>query len=127
MGVGACPPRKFLKSKALKHNFQHSQAHICVKKVPKIDLLIIIFFLTNFDKKEHCHQLYYIFIINNYFHTPLMLAKYDTSYLPRTKTCTVYFYLLFTYTPRVYSQFIITATWNSPGYPSYLMTNIMII
>ena len=29
-----------------------------------------------------------------------MLAKYDSSYLPlRTKTCTVYFYLLFIYAP----------------------------
>ena len=32
-----------------------------------------------------------------------MLAKYDTSYLPRTKTYRVYFYLLFIYAPRVYS------------------------
>ena len=28
---------------------------------------------------------------------------YDTSYLQRTKTCTVYFYLLFIYAARVYS------------------------
>ena len=36
-----------------------------------------------------------------------MLAKYDTNYsIPRTKTSTVYFYLLFDlfiYAPRVYS------------------------
>ena len=31
------------------------------------------------------------------------LAKYDSSYLRRTKTCTVYFYLLFIYAPRVYN------------------------
>ena len=32
-----------------------------------------------------------------------MLAKYDISYLARTKMCAVYFYLLFIYAPRVYS------------------------
>ena len=35
-----------------------------------------------------------------------MLAKYDTSYLPKTKTCTKYFwhfYILFIYPLRVYS------------------------
>ena len=32
-----------------------------------------------------------------------MRAKYDASYLPRAKTCTVYFYLLFLYDLQVYS------------------------
>ena len=32
-----------------------------------------------------------------------MLAKYDTSYLPMSKTYTVYFYLLLIYAPPVYS------------------------
>ena len=98
-GLGACSPRKFSNLKAFISHFQHSQADTCVKKVPKIDR----YFFLNFDKKERCHQLHYIFIINNYYHTPLMLAKYDTSYLPRTKTYTVYFYLQFIYAPRVYS------------------------
>ena len=46
-----------------------------------IQKLIVIFFLTL--KKERYHQLYYIFIINNCFHTPLMLAKYDTSFFTK--------------------------------------------
>ena len=92
---GGMPPRKISNLKALKRNFQHSQADSCVQKVPKIDC----YFLRYFDEKS----IVIIFIINNYCHTPLMLAKYDTSYLPRTKTCTVYFYLLFIYAPRVYS------------------------
>ena len=96
-GSGGIPPRKFSNLKALKCYFQHYQADSCIKNVPKIDR----YFLLNFQwQKEHCHQLYYVFIINNYCHTPLMLAKYDTSFLPRTKTCTVYFYLLFIYAPR---------------------------
>ena len=47
-GVGACHPRKFSNLKALKCNFQHSQADSCVKKVPKIDR----YFLRNFDEKS---------------------------------------------------------------------------
>ena len=35
-----------------------------------------------------------------------MLAKYDISYLARTKMCAVYFYLLFIYAPRVYSYLV---------------------
>ena len=102
-GMAPSPPpptRKCSNLKALKRNFQHSQADSCIKKVPKIDR----YFLLNFDKRSVAiTELYYIFVINNYCRTPLMLAKYDTSYLPRTKTCTVYFYLLFIYAPRVYS------------------------
>ena len=33
-----------------------------------------------------------------------MLVKYDTSYLPKTQTCTVYFNFLFIYAPRVQLQ-----------------------
>ena len=47
-GVGACPHRKFSNLKALKRNFQHSQADSCVKKVSKIDC----YFLLSFDKKS---------------------------------------------------------------------------
>ena len=46
--VGACSPTKFSNVKALKRNFQHSQADSCVKKVPEIDR----YFLLNFDKKN---------------------------------------------------------------------------
>ena len=99
---GVMPPRKFSNLKAWKRHFQHSRADSCVKTEPKIDCY---FFSPQLWRKERCHQLCYIFIINNYLHTPLMLVKYDTSFLPRTKTCTLYmyFYLLFVYPPPVYS------------------------
>ena len=45
---GILPPRKFSNLKALKRNFQHSQADSCVKTVPKSDR----YFLLNFDKKS---------------------------------------------------------------------------
>ena len=82
----------------LKCNFQHCQADGCVKKVPKID-----YFLLNLAKKSVFIS--YIFKIDNYCHIPiqLMLAKYDTSFLRRTKKCTVIS--------------IMTPTRNSPGYP----------
>ena len=47
-GCGACSPRKFSNVKALKRNFQRSQADSCVKKVPKIDRYLFL----NFDKKS---------------------------------------------------------------------------
>ena len=69
------PSRKFSNLKALKRHFQHYQADSCIKNVPKIDRYSVT--------KERYHQLYYIFIINNYCHTPLMLAKYDTSFFTK--------------------------------------------
>ena len=40
-GVWGHAPRKFQNLKVLKRNFQHSQADGCVKKVPKIDYLLL--------------------------------------------------------------------------------------
>ena len=97
-GSGGKSPQKILKSESLKRNFQHSQADGCVKKVPKID-----YFLLNLAKKSVVIS--YIFNIDNYCHIPiqLMLAKYETSFLRRSKKCTVIS--------------IMTPTRNSPGYP----------
>ena len=95
-GSGGMPPQKILKSESLKRNFQHSQADGCVKKVPKIDSPLL-----NLAKKSVVIS--YIFKIDNYCHILLMLAKYDTSFLRRTKKCTVIS--------------IMTPTRNSPGYP----------
>ena len=56
--------------------------------VSKMFLKLIIFFLT-LPKKSVVIS--FIFKIENYCHIPiqLMLAKYDTSFLRRTKKCTV--------------------------------------
>ena len=81
-GSGGMPPRKVWFLKALKGNFQHSQADSYIKKVPKIGR----YFLLNFDKKSvviSCSIFSDLIIIV----TPLlMLAKYDTSFLRRTKS-----------------------------------------
>ena len=87
-GLGACYPRKFSNLKALKRHFQHSQADSCIKNVPKIDR----YFLFNFERKERCNQLYYIFVISNYSHTPLMLAILVFFYQrPKRAQCTFIF------------------------------------
>ena len=76
------PPRKFLYLEALKRHFQHSQADGCVKKLPKI----VYFFLT-FTKRLFSSALFPKFII---IVAPLlMLAKYNTSSLRKTKKCTM--------------------------------------
>ena len=95
-GVWGHVPQKILKS-VLKRNFQHSQADGYVKKVPRVD-----YFLLNLAKKSVVIS--YFFKIDNYCHiaSQLMLAKYDTSFLRRTKKCTVIS--------------IMTPTRNSPGY-----------
>ena len=78
-GSGGMPcPGKFSNLKALKCHFQHSQAESCVKMVPKIDC----YFLLNLTKKS-------VVIRCNIFTPLLMLAKYDTSFLRRTKKCSV--------------------------------------
>ena len=94
--VGASP------QKILKYAISTTLRPIAVSKMFR--KLIVIFFLA-LKKRTLSSAVLLIFIINNYCHTPLMLTKRDTSFLPRTrtKTCTVHFYVLFTYAPRVYS------------------------
>ena len=72
------PRREALNLKVLKRNFQHSQADGCVKKLPKIDYLLL-----NLAKK--IVAISYIFKIDNYCHIPiqLKLAKYDTSFFTK--------------------------------------------
>ena len=64
----APPPENFKISKVLKRNFQHSQADGCVKKVPKIDYLLL-----NLAKRRVVIS--YIFKIDNYCHIPFNACK----------------------------------------------------
>ena len=71
----APPPRKFQNLQVLKCNFQHFQADGCVKKVPKIDYLLL-----NLAKKivavSYIFKIYQLLSHSFYY----MLAKYDTSF-----------------------------------------------
>ena len=67
-GSGGMPPQKILKSESLKMNLQHCQADGCVKKVPKIDYLLL-----NLAKKSVVIS--YIFKIGNYCHNPFIACK----------------------------------------------------
>ena len=67
-GLWACLPRKFLNLKVLKRNFQHSQDDGCVKKVLKIDYLLL-----NLAKKSVVIS--YIFKIDNYCHISFNACK----------------------------------------------------
>ena len=58
---GGSAPQKILKSDSLKTQFPHSQADGCVKKVPKIDYLLL-----NLAKKSVA--IGYIFKVDNYCH-----------------------------------------------------------
>ena len=62
------PPKKKLNLKVLKCNFLHSQADGCVKKVPKIDYLLL-----NHAKKSVVIS--YTFKIDNYCHIPFNSCK----------------------------------------------------
>ena len=66
--------------KVLKRNFQHSQADGCVKKVPKIDYLLL-----NLAKKSVAIS--YTFKIDNYCHIPFIKCLQNTIlvFLRRTK------------------------------------------
>ena len=79
-GSGGMPSGKFQNLKVLKRNFQHSQANGCVKKVPKIDYLLL-----NLAKKSIVIS--YIFKIDNYCHISFIKCLQNTIlvFLRRTK------------------------------------------
>ena len=84
---GHASPRKFSYLKTLKYPFLHSRTDSCVEKVSKIER----YFLLNFDKSVLTVISCTIFSkLRISIVTPLlMFAKYDTSFLRRTKKCTV--------------------------------------
>ena len=91
-------PQKILKSASLKMPLPALRLR---QKGSEIDN----YFLPNFEKKVLLSHVIYFHTNYRRTHSNAHKMRYYGSYLQRTKKCTVQFYLMFIYAPRIYSQF----------------------